>query len=47
LPGLDGFAVCRHLKADPRTDAIPVIFITSLQNRGDEAQGFKAGRVEP
>ena len=32
LPGQDGYAVCRALKADPRTEAIPVIFITSLRD---------------
>ncbi len=46
MPGMNGYEVCRQLKADPRTDSIPVIFITSLADIGDEAEGFKAGGVD-
>lgn len=46
MPDLDGYAVCRALKADERTAAIPVIFITSLFDVGDEAAGFAAGAVD-
>lgn len=46
MPGMDGFAVCRALKADLRTECIPVIFVTSLAQIGDEAAGFAVGAVD-
>lgn len=46
MPGQDGYAVCRALKADPRTEAIPVIFVSSHTQVGDEAAGFEAGGVD-
>lgn len=46
MPDMDGFTACRKLKADPRTESIPVIFITDLAAVGDEAAGFAAGAVD-
>ncbi|MCV2352928.1 response regulator [Paucibacter sp. B2R-40] len=46
MPGMDGYSVCRQLKADAATHAIPVIFVTSLSEVGDEARGFAAGAVD-
>ena len=46
MPELDGYAVCRALKADPRTEGIPVIFITALSEAGNEEAGFAAGGVD-
>jgi len=46
MPDMDGYAVCRTLKADPQTAAIPVIFVTGLLDIGDETQGFEAGAVD-
>ena len=46
MPDMDGYAVCRALKADPRTEATPVIFITSLAEVGNEAAGFAVGAVD-
>lgn len=46
MPDMDGYAVCRQLKADPRTEAIPVIFISGLADTGDEERGFAAGGVD-
>ena len=46
MPDLDGFEVCRRLKADERTWAIPVIFVTSLGEVDDETRGFDAGGVD-
>ena len=43
LPGLDGFMVCRRLKADPATAAVPVIMVTALQEREDRERGLEAG----
>jgi putative two-component system response regulator len=46
MPGMDGFEVCRRLKADPRTRAIPVIFITALGEVENETRGFEVGGVD-
>jgi len=46
MPGLNGFEVCRRLKADDRTLGIPVIFITGLGDLADKVKGFQAGGVD-
>lgn len=46
MPHLDGYAVCRVLKADAATAAIPVIFITALTDSQDETAGLDAGAVD-
>ena len=46
MPHLDGYAVCKALKADAATAAIPVIFITALTDTQDETAGFDAGAVD-
>lgn len=46
MPEIDGLQVCRQLKADPVLESIPVIFVTSLSDAWDEAQGFAAGAVD-
>ena len=43
MPDLDGYSVCRLLKADPKTENIPIIFVTGLSEAGNEAAGFAAG----
>jgi DNA-binding response OmpR family regulator/predicted acetyltransferase len=43
MPGMDGFEVCRQLKADENTRAIPVIFMTALATAEDKVKGFEAG----
>jgi len=45
MPGMDGFEVCRSLKADPRTAGIPVIFISSVADPAEQAQGKSLGAV--
>ena len=46
MPHIDGFEVCRELKADPETSDIPVIFITALGSVEDKINGFKLGGVD-
>ena len=46
MPGLDGYEVCRRLKADPRTMYIPVIFLTNLSDEKDEKVGLEAGAID-
>jgi diguanylate cyclase (GGDEF)-like protein len=46
LPGIDGFATCRRLKAERQTAAIPVIFMTVLTNVADKLCGFAVGGVD-
>ncbi len=43
MPGMDGFEVCRRLKANPRTQAIPVIMVTALDMPEDKINGLEAG----
>lgn len=46
MPEMDGFAVCRELKADPDSADIPVIFITARTDTEDLLQGFQLGAVD-
>ncbi|MEQ9366212.1 MAG: response regulator, partial [Leptospirales bacterium] len=46
MPGMDGYAVCRQLKADPQTRGIPVIFVTTRGEIFDETRGFEVGAVD-
>jgi len=46
MPGMDGYEVCRRLKADSTTQAIPVIFVTAMSEMGDEMKGFALGAVD-
>lgn len=46
MPGMDGFEVCRRLKADESTRDIPVIFVTALMEMQDETAGFEVGAVD-
>jgi diguanylate cyclase (GGDEF)-like protein len=43
MPGLDGFEVCRQLRADPRTSQVPVIFLTAKSMVADKVVGLTAG----
>ncbi len=47
MPGMDGFEVCRKLKANPSTNHIPIIFITAFQNESEHiVEGFNAGGAD-
>ncbi len=45
MPGIDGFEVCRLLKADAATKAIPVIFLTAMNDPSLNTKAFEAGAV--
>lgn len=46
MPGLSGYEVCEHLKADPRTRDIPILFISALTESLDKVKAFTAGGVD-
>jgi putative two-component system response regulator len=46
MPGMDGYSVCRELKANPLTKDVPVIFLTARSQEDDEARGFELGAVD-
>lgn len=46
MPDMNGYQVCRRLKSNPQTEAIPVIFVTALADSDDELEGFEAGGVD-
>lgn len=46
MPGLDGFETCRRLKANPNTQAIPIIFMTALTDPIDEVTGLQLGAAD-
>jgi two-component system, cell cycle response regulator len=43
MPGMDGYEVCRRLKADPVTNHIPVVMVTALSDVEDRVRGLDAG----
>jgi two-component system cell cycle response regulator len=43
MPGMDGFEVCRRLKANPKTTHIPVVMITALSDSENRVRGLEAG----
>ncbi|MDA8142073.1 MAG: response regulator [Desulfobacteraceae bacterium] len=46
LPGINGYEVCRKLKAEPRTQDIPVIFLTVKTEKDEIVRGFESGGVD-
>ncbi len=46
MPEMDGYQVCKILKANPETANIPIIFVTGMNHVEDEALGFKLGAVD-
>ncbi|MBF0203181.1 MAG: response regulator [Desulfamplus sp.] len=43
MPGMDGFEVCRTLRASLKGSRIPILFITALNEAEDRLKGFDAG----
>jgi putative two-component system response regulator len=46
MPGMDGYEVCKRLKAAPNTQNIPVIFLTANIDAHDEERGLQLGAVD-
>lgn len=46
MPGIDGFEICRRLKANESSQDIPVIFMTALSETEDKVKGFSVGAVD-
>ena len=46
MPEMDGYEVCRQLKANPRTSDIPVIFVSAMSSDHNEAHGLALGAVD-
>ncbi|NCP41274.1 MAG: diguanylate cyclase [Rhodoferax sp.] len=46
MPDMDGYAVCKALKADPATRDIPVVFITAHTDALEESQALELGAVD-
>ena len=46
MPGMDGFNLCRKLKATPHWAHIPVVFMTGLSDTEQILKGFSSGGVD-
>jgi PleD family two-component response regulator len=46
LPDIDGYEVCRHMRAHRRTERVPVIFLTERRERKDRLTGLELGAVD-
>src|SRR5437763_11888613 len=46
MPRMDGFEVCRRLKANPHTTDIPVVMVTALSDVADRLRGLESGADE-
>lgn len=46
MPGINGYEVCRRMKADPGLAEIPIIFISALSETVDKVRAFEAGGVD-
>ena len=46
MPGIDGYEVCRRLKAQPSTRDVPVIFVSAATESDEKVQGFHVGAID-
>ncbi|MDM8537658.1 response regulator [Desulfobacterales bacterium HSG17] len=46
MPEMDGYEVCRRLKADEKTKHIPIIFVTAKDDSNNEARGLELGAID-
>jgi phosphoserine phosphatase RsbU/P len=43
MPGIDGYEICRRLRASEATRELPIMFLSSLEDVNDKARGFEVG----
>ncbi len=43
MPGMDGYTLARHLRSSPRTELIPIVFLTAKDETADRIVGFRSG----
>ena len=46
MPGMDGYEVCRRLKAEPATRDVPVMFVSAVSETDEKVRGFEMGAVD-
>lgn len=46
MPGTDGYALCRRLRAEPSTAKVPIIFLSALDEAGDKVKAFESGGAD-
>ncbi|HJU84186.1 MAG TPA: hybrid sensor histidine kinase/response regulator [Holophagaceae bacterium] len=46
MPGMDGYEACRRIKADPDSEAIPVLFLSAMDDPLDKVRAFEAGGAD-
>lgn len=46
MPRMDGWEVARELKSDPKTQAVPIMFLTSRGQEHDVLEGFDSGAAD-
>ena len=46
MPEMDGYEVCRRIKAEEETKGVPIIFVTAMSTMADELKGFELGAVD-
>lgn len=46
MPEMDGYEVCKHLKSDFKTEAIPVVFVSAADTAEERLTGYDAGAVD-
>jgi CheY-like chemotaxis protein len=46
MPGMDGFEVCRHVRADSETAHIPILILSARTDSQSREEGFRAGATK-
>jgi PAS domain S-box-containing protein len=46
MPRIDGYEICKRLKANPKTTPIPIIFMSAMQDSADKVKAFKSGGAD-